>query len=189
MDIIEKLMREELKQANVDIAAAHDALVDKQDRRNLPESIFKEEFLPYFAGQKDIRDQPNVLEQWMTVAGNAFAEVNLIDQSGKVTAIVPGISSTLHLQISSGSVNLSDACRQSQLVGSQIPALGVRFFQGALDARQQELVDSIVPDTINVAKTKWEAVFNHFGVDLTAKTENAITSKEEQRLDDDVSFE
>ena len=94
----------------------------------------------------------------------------------------------MHLQVSSGSVSLSDACRQSAVVGSQIKSMGERYFLSALDARQKELVENIVPDSLDSSREKWTKVFQHFGVELGDKAQTPATETD-IRLDDNVSFE
>ena len=188
---INEILTQELKYANEDVRRSHLALVDKQDRRELPEALFKELYLPYFAGQDNINSRPDLIEKWLNVAGTGFSEVNLINDSGEVIATVPGLSSTLHLQVSTSSVNLSDACRQAEIVGSQIKSLGTRYFNSALLAREKELIDTIVPDSLESVKQKWNEVFQHFGIDVNAVRANNASSNtsDEVRLDTDVSFE
>ena len=58
------------------------------NNNQMPEEVFVEKFLPYFAGY--FNNQANeLLVHWWTVAGNLFKEVDLIDSLGNVLKVVP----------------------------------------------------------------------------------------------------
>ena len=58
------------------------------NNNQMPEEVFVEKFLPYFAGY--FNNQANELVvNWWAVAGNLFKEVDLIDSLGNVLKVVP----------------------------------------------------------------------------------------------------
>ena len=185
VDLIEKMRQLDFEANQRIVNQAYDQLVDKQDRRVLPEDTFKEYFLPYFSGQESLKDKPEVLKDWVTIAGSGFAEVNLIDKAGEVVATVPGLNSTMGFQMTAKNVNLADAMRQTGLIGVQNPKGAQEYLVGTLVKHSENLVSDIVPDSTNETVNKWAKIFDMYGV----KIEGAGGDKEpEQRLDEDVDF-
>lgn len=75
---------------NSSIKDVHKLLVSGEAVRNtLPEDIFKNYFLPMFAGLETHPDAS--VGVWISIAGTPFAEVDIIDKSGQVLFTVPPI--------------------------------------------------------------------------------------------------
>ena len=165
---------------------AFEKLVDKQDRRIIPEVMFQEHFLPYFSGQQNLDENPDVLRNWITIAGSGFAEVNIVNQEGEVVGVVPGLNSTLGFQMSNSNVNLNNVMRQVELVRTQNPTGATELMVGALVEHTDSMFSDIVPDTASVTAEKWRVIFERYGVGM--KKESTQDIKDEVRLDEDVDF-
>lgn len=75
---------------NSSIKEIHESLVSGEKVRNtLPEDIFKNYFLPMFAGLETHPDAS--VGVWISIAGTPFAEVDIIDNSRQVLFTVPPI--------------------------------------------------------------------------------------------------
>ena len=170
------------------INAAFDQLVDKKDRNKVPEDVFKQFFLPFFAGEADINKSPEVLANWITIAGNGFREVEVVDNSGETVAIVPGVNSTLSLQTSNSAINIHEAMRMVEIKGSQIPRRGQDYMIDVFQHKQSEMF-SATADSNSETAAKWAKVFQRFNVNTPASGNGLPSVNKEVDLSEDMDFE
>lgn len=172
------------------IAEASEALLDRKVRTEFPEKIFQKEFLPFFAGQKPLEENLNALKNWIAIAGNGFKEVQLVDQAGNPTVVVPGMNSTMGLNASRTNINLAEEMRQVEIKGSQFPQRGVDHMTQAFEHKKEEIL-ATVPSTMSETEKQWNNVFQHFGLPPIGHTVETASSvmNEGPRLDEDVDFE
>lgn len=84
------IFEDRLKAVGATVKDAHASLVTGDLARNkLPEEIFKNYFLPLFAGLETHSDIS--VGVWVSIAGTPFAEVDIIDTNGQVLFTVPSI--------------------------------------------------------------------------------------------------
>lgn len=180
-------IRLQLEQSTSDINRCFDALVGKQDRRNIPEELFVQEFLPYFSGQKQLDQGSNVLSNWVTIAGTPFAEVNVTDNAGNTVVVVPGLMNTLQHNLTERSkTTFHDIVVQAEIVGSQQSILGTRYLNNKLDEKQKELINEVMPEAVTPVKDQWSNIFQHYGI-IKAEV-NKQNNPEQPPLDENVEY-
>lgn len=172
------------------IAEAAEALLDRKVRTEFPEKVFQKEFLPYFSDQKPLEENLNALKNWIAIAGNGFKEVQLVDQTGKPTVVVPGMNSTMGLNASRTNINLAEEMRQAEIKGSQFTQRGVDHMTQTFEQKREEIL-ATVPSTMSETEKQWNTVFQHFGLPPIggSTTQTASATSEGPRLDEDVDFE
>ena len=191
MSIQETIQKQRMEDNLRVINEAAEALLDRKVRTEFPEEVFKKEFLPYFAGQKPLETDLNVLKNWIAIAGNGFKEVQLVDNRGNPTVVVPGMNSTMGLNATRPTINLAEEMRQSEIKGTQFPKRGLDHMTNALEQKREEIL-ATVPSSLAETKERWDQVFTHFGlptIDGQSSASNTATASTGPRLDDDVDFE
>jgi len=76
----------------------HDNIVNKAEVGVLPETLFKEHFLPFFSGDK-LENVNEVLADWVKIAGTPMSEVTIIDDTGNKLFNVPALMNTNILDV------------------------------------------------------------------------------------------
>lgn len=169
--VIDQRMQESQRAVNV----AFDALVSNVPNAKLPETIFKEYFLPYFAGKVIPNERDDRAAQWIGIAGNPTREVDLIDNSGKVVLTVPSLFDTHSLnplrpadRIPKGQKSTHEMLLETKLRDNHIRGSGQAFFQRNMDLRVDQIIENggIGEATHSDSATtqKWGKVFKHFGL-------------------------
>lgn len=160
------------------------SLVDNQMRQKLPESVFVQTFLPYFSGQIKAGPNENPVAQWIGVAGSPTSEVELIDNQGKVVAIVPAIFNTDFINPNKIQGNgLYRIAQQHELEKTNPINNSNNVFANQLLSR--------VPQA-QVSQTdseKWDILLSRYG--LSEKNKNDLKSKESKQVsgsDEELDF-
>lgn len=118
-----------MKESSDVIGLVYDELVVKSgsDASKLPEPIFIEQFLPLFTGQIKREDRPELLSQWIGIAGSAVSEVSVIDQSGQELFRVPAIFDTSFVTKGAEGHRYDHLINKANLLSNHLPAKGERF--------------------------------------------------------------
>lgn len=129
----------------------------------LPESIFVEHFLSWFAGE--IKDESGDLRrQWIAVAKDEFSEVQIINQKREGIIVIPPLCNRNIFKISTGS--------GKRAIGSIVSKA---FFHSELSVNavgkdlNDELTGMVKGDENADAQMftkRWEEVMQHFGKTL-----------------------
>lgn len=82
---------EAMRQATDTINTVYDRLMASTPKGRLPEHIFAGYFLPVFANIRPYSDYPNIIVEWISIAGTPNSEVDIIDPAGKVLYTVPAL--------------------------------------------------------------------------------------------------
>lgn len=140
----------------------------------LPEAIFYNSFLPYFAGKIPPEQSKDMTAQWIAIAGNPTREVDLIDNKGNVTVTVPAIYDTHSLSVLRPIERVQNGPTVSQIVNAaklregHIRGSGKAFFEGHMDRQVDGLIDKGAigeqGHSQSATAAKWQAVFERFGV-------------------------
>ncbi len=64
------------------------------DLRPMPEDIFNNVFLPYFDGSLVLKKGDPIIAKWVNFTGNPRRGANIVNESGQVVRVIPGIIST-----------------------------------------------------------------------------------------------
>lgn len=159
-------------------------------RTRMPEAIFVAGFLPLFAGEKDKIPKGITLEVWARVAGNDFAEVDVVDARGNVLFTVPALFERSAFNSVKGQrVGMSHVILTHQQYNHQSPALGSRYLDEELSKRQM-LAD--VPEAVLINLERWNAIYTRYGRPPLMKLENsaaAPAAKTDDKIDDEDNWE
>lgn len=136
-----------------------------QPPRELSEALFRQHFLPFFAGKLPATRE--VLQAWTSVAGTPFTPVNILGDDGKVMAVVPPLTDTKAVKLAGKEIRqrgtpadalLSQAQQRAtlspQMANSHLTqALSQRFINAHSDASPEH-------------REAWEKLLNAFGESL-----------------------
>lgn len=160
----------------------YDAL-NTQIRQQVPENIFVNYFLRYFAGMTPISENNKIISEWISIAGTPTSEVDIIDISGKVLYSVPSLYSTTCIDVnkSSQSSSIDAVYDEYALRNNNIPSAAQTFLNQALEQKLQDM--SVTPD-ITDDKRRWDDIFTRYNI-----KPKELQSQQQTEFDDDLIFE
>jgi hypothetical protein len=160
------------------------ALVRDTKNAVIPEQIFVNYFLPYLAGLVPITNDVTVISDWISVAGTAMSEVDVIDQHGKVLFTVPKLLDTNIINIVNRERGnaFQEIYAQFNLHSNNIPIVGDRYLNGALDKK----IDSMSQESnaFSNNSVRWNEILTRYGLILNT----TVSIKESSQDDDDVEY-
>lgn len=149
----------------------------------LPESIFKNYFLPHFLGM--VNDQPSVkwMAEWVSISGTPMSEVTIIDDVTRQPLFrVPPIFNTTTLYLHKSEGDLGDIFKRYGNISNNNPTSGLNFLIDALNKKQIDLATSIDHGGI---LDRWVAIIKRYGyLDQYNSVNPVATDKAKQDLDD-----
>lgn len=172
------------------ITAVQEALqvVADEDLPRLPENIFRDYFLPFFADElSDEADKRVRLEKWLSVAGNSFHEVVIIDETThRPLYKVPAIWDRSAMYNGERRVPLGHIMRSAEQYAMQSPIAGLNFMMDHFEAFK--LTDKESEHRLTFLN-RWNEILTRYGRKKlsTAKpvtAEKGTTDEDE----DDFSF-
>lgn len=157
--------------------------------KNIPENVFREIFLPVFAGLTP--DQENRIgdftAHWVGIVGSPTEPANIVNMQGDVLFKVPPIYDTSRMN-QEGSVAGAESYKSifGNLVDGVVinPIVAVGEFGQAITKR----LDAVIKhDEVPVDQNPWKPVFAFYG--LIEKNEGTDSASNNQTsLDDDFKF-
>src|ERR1035437_6802403 len=134
-----------------------DILVTNEVGR-LPENIFVNYFLPYFCGEKSIKDT-NILKEWISIAGAPSKEVAILDNMDREIFRVPALMDTNTIDTMSRGENMgfTDIFINYELQKRVLPVIGSNYLAGAMDSKFKMIIRSSSTYEQNVER--WAAIF------------------------------
>jgi hypothetical protein len=163
-----------------------DALVVEPSKEHavLPEPIFKEVFLPYFSGQKNIAEDKDIIAKWVQVAGVPGAEVDVIDQNGTVQFTVPpvfdsGIIETVKRKLGE---SVSDIYTLYNLHSNNSPVIGERVLANAFENKIPTMIKP--SEALSENQARWNTIFERYNGSAKASAKQAPEAN-----DSDVEYE
>ncbi len=157
--------RQKLQDASNAVNAVYTELIENTDHlTKLPEPIFKEHFLPFFTGQKSTTENPNVMQEWVSVAGSAMAKVDIINQDGETIFTVPPIydSNIIKTAKDKLSQSFSDIYAQYNMHSNNLPMAGEKYLAEAFSEKIPTLLKP--SETSSENQQGWEKIFQHYGL-------------------------
>lgn len=157
---IDNVITDEIKQK---IGSVYDSLVVNQPKGKLPENIFQQYFLPFFAGEQAITTESKVMEHWISIAGTPMAEVDIINSSGEVLFAVPSLFDTkiIDTVIKDRKTSLTDIYANSDARSSRIPAEGNAYLVRALNDKAGNIAGGSKIDDAN--SNRWKDILQRYG--------------------------
>lgn len=159
-----QMYQQTMGQVSKDMGKVFNALCVENDPvlGRIPERIFRDYFLPYFAGERSMEDT-NIVAQWISVAGTPAAEVRVIDDVTQEELYrVPPIMSTqfLDVQTRPNGQSMKEVLEQAALYRRNIPAQGERFLEMAYgDKAQVMLRNARLPEEYN---RRWGEIMTRY---------------------------
>lgn len=145
---------------------------------NIPESVFKTVFLPYFSGESKLPINENIIANWIGIAGSPYAEVGVIDEQGNVLFRVPGMFDSGNIDPTKRNPigNMDSICREYQLRSLHIPKLAERFADGVALAQEKVIGDT---DTRTPAANRWTEILSRYNKAGSTATPSTVTKVED----------
>lgn len=165
-------------------------------RGRLPEDIFVNYFLPYFVNrQAGYPNEEKVVNDWISVSGGPYNEVDILDPAGKPIFTVPSLMNTSSFNPHNDSeIKYADlvATAEAYRVMSDIHANN--FLEQALTVKFREVFEPT--DKIFTSEQRWFAIFKRYPDNLPAALSDIINgqlkpaAQEEKKssLDDEMIF-
>lgn len=140
----------------------------KRDVNRIPESLFVEWYLPYFAGQleTDIENE-RALASWMQVAKNQFGEVIVFDdRTNEDLFRVPAMASTrVFNPVGSNNVRaLADIITLASQKTHISPAQGQEYLQNSLLKKFDSMLDK--KHIHSEQEAVWRSIFQRYNVQI-----------------------
>lgn len=172
-----------------DIVPLHDMLVNRIDKTKITEECFKNNFLPFFSGQaemKDVNTYSNFYNNWIQVAGTPMNEVEVIDNSNNVIFTVPSLLDTNIVKVMvKPNKSFSQIFDEFNLRKKSITGNSASILQNDIDNKLDEAID---PKSIyNETEKKWQNIFSRYGINSSNNNENNTKSQDSGH--DDLIYE
>jgi uncharacterized protein YacL (UPF0231 family) len=139
-------------------------------RTKLPEEVFVKNFLPFFSGKQSIKENPDVIPNWIGIAGSPTSPVDVIDNSGNVIYTVPGFYDTTIIKANSRFENstLSETMTQYEMDKSVIPQRANHRIQKELEKKLPTMFQESTIQSEN--KKAWDTIFQKYGIKTNQDT-------------------
>jgi hypothetical protein len=158
----------------------------QEERARVPESIFKESFLPFFAGQQSLQNAGNVIGTWIGIVGAPMAEAVVIDGAGNELFTVPPVLDSSAIDITRKQLrSFSEVSEMSELKESHIKNQGVRYFLEQTGEMERTLIKPN-SETISNNARRWQEIYARYGVGVP---QNVSKDKKETANHDDFSYD
>jgi hypothetical protein len=176
------------EQIKVSIDYHFDQLVVKPylEISKLPESVFIQAFLPFFSGERNIDEQPEILINWIAIAGNPTKEVQVVDDSGTVLFTVPPIMDTTCIDYKNDGKgqSIANIIANYELHKGQLPVVGKNYLDGTLDNRMRTLTKN--SDVLSTNENRWNSIFIKYG---KIKDTSVQEDKSGHLSDDEIEYD
>lgn len=148
----------------------------------IPESVFRDYFLPRFLGIIDTPRSSWVVE-WISIAGSPTAEVGIThDTSKELLYVVPALLYTNNLGLAKNSGDLGDIFKRYKQIIINLPQNGTSFLMEALHHKNQEYLSSL---DITLPEAQWLEIMIRYGIIDLSGQENSSGALVEDMFDFD----
>lgn len=176
-------LHDTLESTRISIKNIHNQLSADVVRGKLPETIFKEYFLPRLTGKVVIDDGANVISDWISIAGSPMAEVDIIDKDNKTLFAVPPLMSSNVLDILNREVGKSfnDINVEFELHNNNIPAVANSFLNKELLKKAEE-IKTMDSSHLNPYIERWKDIYSRYGLEDPTAASNTDKDNDEDDL-------
>lgn len=190
MDIITDSM---LKQTDENVNEIYNDLVLNIDNNKLPEDIFVNYFLPFFCKEITINDNPEIIREWLMVAGTITSKVDIIEGNGKTNKViftVPSFISTKAIK----SINM-DSVNMKAIISDYIINKDNQLSNpvgSLLDNLDKKFQADVVPDKISEEDVEtWNEIFKRYGkVNTTSIKDKGLVKDDPYNMfNDEYSYD
>lgn len=130
----------------------------------LPEQIFVNYFLPFFTGRNDFVARPNILGEWISIAGSPMNEVAIIDSFNNIMYYVPAVFDTSFINAAKKTEKptFGQITDHANLLNNNIPAISDRFLKDALSEKLPDITGNVTVNTVN--EKRWIDIFAKYNI-------------------------
>ena len=141
--------------ATNDMEGVYNSLVVDHENSKLPETVFKSNFLPYFAGVEEPPKDKNPIVDWIAIAGSPMSKVDIIDNKGEVLYTTPPVvSDGISDSILNSGLPVSDIMTEAELERNNIPLKGEKVLNEKLFSKTKTISNH----------TEWEDIYKRYGL-------------------------
>lgn len=170
----------EVEKLSTMINSMQEALL-KEEEENvnvISESDFVSGFLPYFAGELNIKDNKDFIATWIGIAGNPSNEVAVVDGSNQELFRVPALLNTKPIEPRTDG-KFFDTMEEYAARGNQLAALGDHYLENQASNLTKPIKEKIATNTRE--EERWLAIFQRYG----KKLPQSVKDNKEIILEDD----
>jgi hypothetical protein len=186
-DINDKYREMIKSQMKDQINAHYDSLVvtPSLDLTRLPEEVFVNSFLPFFCGERQVTEDPEILRYWVGIAGMPSKEVQIVDKYNKDLFKVPALADSGIID----SLNSNEGEKFSAIIDNYrrfnniTPAAGINYLHSTLGKRTEKLL--VNSQTFSDNAERWDQIFIRYGKKTPEKSEEQVNSAKSKVLSDD----
>ncbi len=187
-NLIESAHQAAIEAGQADVENAYDTLFGNVEHARLPEEIFKETFLPLFAGQ--IKDGPNskLTTNWIGIAGSPMLPVDIIDSKDNVLFTVPPLMSSDFVGLGSQRAGrtFNSIFKEAKEQASRVPVLG----QVIIANEGSKKIKEMKPSLDNEDVKQWESIMKRYNIELpTYDSEGKVVKNKKSDGSDDLVFD
>lgn len=171
-----------------DIDQAYSDLFEKNKQNNqLPQELFVNIFLPYFAGKVKDDVHLNLTTKWVAVAGSTMNPVDVIDNDGNKLFTVPPLMSSdfLREQDNLRGKSFNDIFNNAQNQAARLPTLGGRIIAAEGSAKINSM--GVAPENSQVEQ--WNAIFDRYGIDHPKTESGKPINTQKSNGSDELDFD
>lgn len=174
-----KLREESLKMISQEANDIYNMLVVENDNNKLPEDIFVNYFLPYFANPVSDNVNNNKVAEWVSIAGTPVAEVDIVDNNNKVLYSVPSLFDTSVINLNKLSENhrFNDIMNKFDLQNNNIPSVAQYLLKQDLGNKLENMTE-VTSNRLNKEK-QWRDIFSKYGYIKETKTKDSQNDSDE----------
>lgn len=178
-----------LEPARAAVDFVFDSLVNVTEHSKIPESLFCQQFLPFFRGDVKPVKEDNLINTWIGIAGTGMSEVDVVDdKTGEKLYTVPALYDTNILNLSSRSAE--DSIYKSVTVynaeSNNIPAIATSNLIKALGKRSEKLLTG---KPTGRTEQRWNEIFDRYDTNPKKKSQALQRNSVQPPNDDDVEYD
>jgi hypothetical protein len=161
----------------------------QEARTKLPEEVFVKNFLPYFSGQKSIKENQEVIPMWIGIAGSATAPVDVVSPTGEVLYTVPAFYDTTVMNASARfeGPTLSATMVHYEMDKANLPQRANVRIQKELDQRMPSMFQK--SSVVEENKKQWSTIFNRYGISTKQNTQQSQQSQSDIPVRDELDYD
>lgn len=160
--------------------------IESEPNVRVPEPVFREIFLPYITGEKEIKQGDDTVEpikHWMGLAGGATSKVDVVDVKGNVLFTVPPVLDPACINLSA---DRASASAFSTIFSSYEDTSRVHWALG-----RKQLVEDLSEKTAGLfnkpSDDAWKPVLDYYRPKTAGKQQAAPTAQ--LHGDDDLTLD
>lgn len=151
----------------------------------IPESVFRDYFLPYFSGELPLQDT-TVVGTWVAIAGTPAAEVRVIDDTTQAELFrVPPLMSTRYLDVLTrpNGMAMKAVFEQASMHRQNIPIQGERYLEAAYVHKADVMLkDAKLPEEYS---RRWDEIMQRYNKKTAVSTAVSVTANNDVGIDYD----